>query len=87
MELYPEGRLMVSDAGTMHAVCLAGYCIAQVMEIGIEGLIASGRLVNLFPDWCDERWPLYVLYPSRNHMPAKTNAFLNFVSSIVGNPR
>jgi DNA-binding transcriptional LysR family regulator len=57
------------------------------MEIGIEGLIASGRLVNLFPDWCDERWPLYVLYPSRNHMPAKTNAFLNFVSSIVGNPR
>jgi DNA-binding transcriptional LysR family regulator len=87
MELYPEGRLMVNDAGTMHAVCLAGYCIAQVMELGIEGLIASGRLVNLFPDWCDERWPLYVLYPSRNHMPAKTNAFLDFISSIVGNPR
>jgi DNA-binding transcriptional LysR family regulator len=57
------------------------------MELGIEGLIASGRLVNLFPDWCDERWPLYVLYPSRNHMPAKTNAFLDFISSIVGNPR
>jgi DNA-binding transcriptional LysR family regulator len=57
------------------------------MELGIEGLIASGRLVNLFPDWCDERWPLYMLYPSRNHMPAKTNAFLDFVSSIVGNPR
>jgi DNA-binding transcriptional LysR family regulator len=87
MELYPEGQLMVNDAGTMHAVSLAGYCIAQVMEPGIKGLIASGRLVNLFPDWCDERWPLYVLYPSRNHMPAKTNAFLDFISSIVGNPR
>ena len=31
--------------------------------------------------------PLYALYPSRNYIPAKTNAFLDFVSSIVGNPR
>ncbi len=81
-----KGQLMTNDVGTMHSVCLAGYGIAQVMELGAEHLLASGRLVNLFPDWTDERFPLYALYPSRNHMPAKTSAFLDFVSSIVGNP-
>lgn len=82
-----EGQLMTNDVGTMHSVCLAGFGIAQVMELGAEHLLASGRLVNLFPDWTDERFPLYALYPSRNHMPAKTSAFLDFVSSLVGNLR
>jgi len=85
--LYSEGQLVTNDVGTMHSVCLAGYGIAQVMALGAEHLLASGRLVNLFPEWAEERFPLYVLYPSRNHMPAKVNAFLDFVSSIVGNPR
>jgi len=85
--LYADGQFMTNDVGTMHSVCVAGYGIAQVMELGAEHLLASERLVSLFPEWADERFPLYALYPSRNYIPAKTNAFLDFVSSIVGNPR
>ena len=77
------GRLIVNDGGTMHAACVAGYGIAQVMAVATEPLLASGQLVELFPDWPDERFPLYALYPSRQHPSAKVRAFLDFVIDIT----
>ncbi|RBA25103.1 LysR family transcriptional regulator [Herminiimonas fonticola] len=77
-----KGRLMVNDAGTLHSVCLAGHAIAQMFALGSEHLLADGRLIDLFPDWPDEHYPLYALYPSRHHMPAKTRVFLDFISSL-----
>jgi DNA-binding transcriptional LysR family regulator len=77
-----RGALTLNDVGTMHSICVAGYGIAQVMGFGVEHLLASGKLVDLFPDWPDERFPLYALYPSRHYVPAKTRAFLDFVASL-----
>ncbi|MFX7981057.1 LysR substrate-binding domain-containing protein, partial [Acinetobacter baumannii] len=70
--------LMVSDVRTMHAACVAGAGIAQVMALGTEDLRRSGQLVDLFPDWPDERFALYALYPTRRHLPAKVHAFIDF---------
>lgn len=77
------GRLIVNDGGTMHAACVAGYGIAQVMDVAAGPLVASGQLVELFPDWPEERFPLYALYPSRHHPSAKVRAFLDFVIDIT----
>jgi DNA-binding transcriptional LysR family regulator len=78
-----NAQLVLSDVATIHAVCLAGYGIAQLLELGIESMIESGRLEVIFPDWLDERFPLYALHPSRNHLPPKTRAFLDFVMATV----
>lgn len=78
-----HGQLTVNDVGTMLSACLSGYGIAQILELGSEHLIAEGRLVNLFPDWPDERFPLYAYHPSRHHPPAKTRAFLDLVISLT----
>jgi DNA-binding transcriptional LysR family regulator len=83
LEVATSGRLVLNDVGTMHSTCVAGYGIAQVMELGSESLLAQGKLVELFPDWNGERFPLYALYPSRHHPPAKTRAFLDFVVSLT----
>jgi DNA-binding transcriptional LysR family regulator len=80
------GQLTVNDVGTMHSVCLAGSGIAQVMELGAETLIADGKLVDLFPDWPDEHFPLYALYPSRHHVPAKVRAFIEFIACLSDAP-
>ena len=77
------GRLTVNDAGTLQSVCLAGYGIAQMFELAQDQLLAEKKLLNLFPDWSDERFPLYAYYPSRHHVPAKTRALLDFVASLV----
>jgi len=76
------GQLTVSDAGTLHSVCLAGHGIARIKALGIAQHLAEGRLIDLFPDWPDERFPLYAYYPSRRHVPAKVRSFLDFIISV-----
>jgi DNA-binding transcriptional LysR family regulator len=83
IDISSNAQLLLSDVETIHAVCLAGYGIAQLLELGIESLIESGRLEVVFPDWLDERFPLYALHPSRNYLPPKTRAFLDFVIATV----
>ena len=85
-ELLPlrvRGRLLVSDSGTLLGACEAGAGIAQILEIGCEHLLRSGRLIELFPGWSDERFPLHAIFPSRLHRAAKVRAFIDFVSEIL----
>jgi len=77
-----RGHIVVSDIVTMHSLCLAGYGIAQVMEVAVSRLLRQGKLIDLFPNWPNERFPFYAVYPSRKHLPAKTRAFLDFVASL-----
>ncbi|MBN3851777.1 LysR family transcriptional regulator [Paraburkholderia sp. Ac-20340] len=79
-----RGRLTVNDVSTMHGACLAGHGIAQIMALGTQPLFDSCKLIDLFPDWPDERFPLYALYPSRRHPSAKVRAFLEFIVKVTG---
>src|ERR1700722_5869272 len=62
IKIETESQLLLTDVATMHAVCLAGHGIAQILELGVEAHLANGRLVPLFPDWQDKRLPLYAFY-------------------------
>lgn len=77
-------RLMVSDVDTMLGACVAGVGIAQIMALGSEHLFRAGHLVELFPDWPDEVFPLHAIYPSRKHRPAKVEAFSEFCRNLLG---
>ena len=78
-----SGRLLLSDVGTMLGECVAGTGVAQVMALGIQELLDRNRLVDLFPDWPGERFPLYALHPSRHLPPAKVRAFIDFTLQTV----
>jgi DNA-binding transcriptional LysR family regulator len=78
-----SGNLTVTDAGTKLGACLAGYGIAQVIDLGIDAHLRAGTLEPVLTDWPDETFPLYVYYPSRNHVPAKVRAFIDFVVSMM----
>lgn len=78
------GPLLLTDVSTMINSCLAGAGIAQLMALGIQPLLESKALVELFPDWPGEVWPLYAIYPSRRHPAAKVRAFLDFCLKITG---
>jgi DNA-binding transcriptional LysR family regulator len=79
-----NGRLTVTDSGTKLGACLAGFGVAQVIDLGLEHQFGSGALINLFPDWSDERFPLYVYHVSRNHVPAKVRTFIDFIIGSLG---
>jgi len=77
-----SGRLLLNDVATSLAACVAGLGIAQPMAVGIDDLIADGRLVELFPEWNGERFPLHASYPSRRLCPSRVRAFMDFVAAI-----
>ena len=86
-ELLPlriKARLLVSDSGTMIGACEAGAGICQILELGCAQLLRNGKLIELFPEWSDERFPLYAIYPSRLHRAAKVSAFIEFCLEIMG---
>ena len=66
-----RGRLEVSF-GTVEQLAEAMFALAKVLA-----------LVELLPDWCDERFPIYAIYPSRNYVPPKVRVFLDFVSCAM----
>jgi DNA-binding transcriptional LysR family regulator len=77
-----SGSLLMTDVATMIAACAAGAGIAQVLAISVQSLLASGQLVELFPDWPGETFPLYAVRPSRRLAPLKVSAFVDFCEEI-----
>jgi DNA-binding transcriptional LysR family regulator len=72
-----HGRLILNDSAAKLAACAAGHGITQILELELLRHPELG-LVDLFPDWPGERFPLQVYYPSRHHAPAKVRAFVDF---------
>ena len=81
-----SGRLMLSDPYTFLGTCLAGAGIAQVLALSVQAELDRGDLIDIFPNWPDEKFPLFALYPSRHLPPAKLRAFLDFVLELANPP-
>jgi DNA-binding transcriptional LysR family regulator len=79
-----KGHLTLTDVDTMVQACVAGAGIAQLLYLGVEHLLSSGALIELFPDWPGETFPLYIVRPSRRLAPAAVEAFLEFCREICG---
>jgi len=78
------GHVSVNDQASHLQACLAGLGIVQTLEAGVAEALRDGRLVQLFPDWAEETYPLYAYYPSRRLPAAKLKAFLALVTEGVG---
>jgi DNA-binding transcriptional LysR family regulator len=81
--LTDRGALCVGDVHSLLDECLAGGGVAQVIAWGVADLIEEGKLVDLFPDWHGETFPLFALHPSRAHTPAKVRAFIDFCTVAI----
>lgn len=77
-----RGRLVMSDGDAMVQACVAGAGIAQVLALVVRPQLARGELIELFPDWPGETYPLHAVRPSRRLPPAAVEAFLDFCGEI-----
>jgi DNA-binding transcriptional LysR family regulator len=82
-EVKVAGRLVMDDSSVAISACLAGQGIFQSLAIGLADLLSRGELVQILPEWSEERFPLYAYHPSRRHPPAKVRAFLDFIQEIA----
>jgi hypothetical protein len=67
------------------AIALDAIDHERDVQLGSKHIIDNGSLVELFPDWPGELFPLYALYPSRQHRAAKVRAFVDFaIGALTG---
>jgi DNA-binding transcriptional LysR family regulator len=83
IEVPTSGPLTFTDPKSMLEECLAGTGIAQVIGWSVGGRLAAGDLIDLFPEWHGELFPLYAYHPSRQHPPAKVRAFVDFCDEVL----
>jgi DNA-binding transcriptional LysR family regulator len=79
-----RGPLTFTDPKALLLECVAGTGIAQVIGWGVGGLLERGELIDLFPAWHGELFPLFAYHPSRKHPPAKVRAFTDFCMEVAG---
>jgi DNA-binding transcriptional LysR family regulator len=83
VRIKTTGRLLLSDPNTFLGACVAGAGVAQVLAFAVQTQLDRGELIDIFPNWPDEKFPLFALYPSRHLPPAKLRAFLDFILELA----
>jgi len=83
VDVPTTGPLTFTDPKSMLQECIAGTGVAQIIGWGVGQLLSEGLLIDLFPEWHGERFPLFAFHPSRKHPPAKVRAFVDFCVEIA----
>jgi DNA-binding transcriptional LysR family regulator len=86
-----RGSIMTTNALALRQAALDGLGPCLLSNWLVQDDIKQGHLVKLFPRYevtaTDFSTAVWVLYPSRKHLPAKTRAFIDFVRQHLGNAR
>lgn len=86
-ELEVRGDRAAADGALVHQWALQGAGIAYKSRLDIRTDLDAGRLVDLFPDAAYEAVPLYAVYPSRRHQPARVKALVDYLEGAFSTMR
>lgn len=78
-EVHPNGRLITNDDEGMIRAALDGIGLIQHLNFAVQKHVDEGRLIRVLKDWCPAFTGFYLYVPSRENMPAKTRAFIDFM--------
>ncbi len=78
-------RVLANSPDLLMRMAVAGSGIASSSGQIAEPYIKSGQLQRILPDWCLPTVSAWAVFPGRRLMPAKTRAFLDWVSAEFGN--
>jgi DNA-binding transcriptional LysR family regulator len=76
-------RVTVNTAEALIACALAGLGMIQVPHYDVRHHLDSGRLVSVLPDIVPPPMPISLLYPHREHMTRRLEAFINWVIPVL----
>jgi DNA-binding transcriptional LysR family regulator len=84
--LHGAGRTVLRSAhiDTNYAAALAGLGIAGLPSYVVEDALMEHALERLLPDWHLFSATIWATMPSRQHLPARTRAVLDFLLGIFG---
>ncbi len=85
VEVRVSGPIRATSGDVLHDAALMGLGIVLKSAWDVAPDVASGRLVNLLPDWsCDDDGHIYAARPPSPYVPAKVRVFIDFLKSKYG---
>jgi DNA-binding transcriptional LysR family regulator len=85
-EVQVQGKLMTNNAEVMHGWALMGRGIAFKALWDIEDELKEGRLVEVLAPFAHHVINLYVVYPTRTHLPSRVRVFIDFIVASLNDP-
>ena len=80
LRVYPKPAILVNNIDAVKEAILKGFGVGHLVYAFCEREIQSGELITLLDDWHVQAWEVYAIYPSRKHLPKKTERFVQLVS-------
>lgn len=78
-----EGRIIVGDGEAQVEAVLAGGGVAQLATWLVDEHLASGRLVQLFPEAATDGLPLHLVWPRSRQLLPKVDGLLSYLGSLL----
>ena len=72
-------RFRCNNAQMEKALALSGKGITRLPRLACEEELLDGRLVRILEDYEPDPAGIHVVYPSRNYLPPKTRAMIDFL--------
>lgn len=73
------GNFTTNDDESMTRAALQGIGLIQLLDIAIQQHLTEGRLVRVLRNWSHSHAGFYLYSPSREHMPSKVRALIDFL--------
>jgi DNA-binding transcriptional LysR family regulator len=85
--VVPTGRYRINSSLALRQCFLTGAGLGSAPAWLVQDLLDDGALVRLLPEWSLESQPLFLIYPSRRHLPQRTKTFIAFLQKhLLGLP-
>ena len=81
IEMPMNHILSVNNSVAYYSACLAGFGIVQIPYVGVKELIDTGVFIEILPEHKPLPMPIYFLTPQKRNLPARTNAFLEWLET------
>lgn len=85
LRIRPKIRISVNDFGAVRAACVAGIGIGLLPTLIAGQDERAGLLVRVLPELVTATSSaVWLVYPSRSHLPVKVRAFADFLKAHFG---
>lgn len=74
--------LAVNDSNAGVTAGLAGLGVLHTVTFLVQHHISNGALEPLFPGWCSEAKPIYLVYPPNRHLSNKVRVFVDWIVEL-----
>jgi len=87
IDIPMRGVIALNDSNAYVEAGLAGLGVIQMTDYLLDKYVASGRMVQILPDWRSDPAPIHVVYPQNRHLSAKVRVFVEWVAELfAANP-